>query len=176
MSAEVLSSERIFQGPVFSIRRDRVKMHDARETTYDVVEHNGSVTIIPFDDQDRLWFVRQYRHAVGDTVLEFPAGTLEEGEEPAACARRECREEIGLEPEELLHLSSVFLAPGYSSERSHLFLATGLQEAPLPTDHDEDIETVPIPVQDVYDLIAEGGLRDAKSLCALLLVLPLVDT
>ncbi len=175
MTADVLASERIYQGSVFAVRRDRVKFEDGRETSFDVVEHNGSVTLIPTDDQNRLWFVRQYRHPVGATVLEFPAGTLERGEDPMQCARRECREEIGMEPGELVELSSVFLAPGYSSERSYLFLASDLKEAPLPTDLDEDLEIVPIPIDDVYDLIAEGGLRDAKTLCALLLALPLLD-
>lgn len=175
MTVDILSSERIFQGRVFAVRRDTVRFEDGRETIFDLVEHNGSVTIIPIDEQDRLWFVRQYRHPVGDTVLEFPAGTLQGGEDPVQCARRECREEIGMQPGELLVLSSVFLAPGYSTERSHLFLASDLNEAPLPTDRDEDIETVPIPLEDVYDLIAEGGLQDAKTLCALLLALPIVD-
>ena len=151
MSAEVLSSKTIFEGRVFRIRRDEVRFEDGRETHYDVVEHNGSVTLVPIDEQGRLWFVRQYRYPVDTAPLEFPAGTLEAEEDPAVCARRECREEIGMDPGTLDELATVFLAPGYSSERSHLYLATDLEPAPLEGDVDEDIQIVKFSISEVYE-------------------------
>lgn len=175
MSAEVLTSELIFQGRVFRVRRDQVRFEDGRETHYDLVEHNGSVTLVPLDEQDQLWFVRQYRHPVGTAPLEFPAGTLEAQEDPAVCARRECREEIGMNPGTLEELATIFLAPGYSSERSHLYLASDLQPAPVEADTDEDIEIVKFSVPEVYEAIADGQIRDAKTLSALFLALPLMD-
>lgn len=175
MSVKVLSSETIFKGRVFKVRRDEIRFADGRETHYDVVVHNGSVTLVPVDVQDRLWFVRQYRHPLDTAPLEFPAGTLEAGEDPAVCARRECREEIGMDPGMLEELATVFLAPGYSSERSHLYLASDLEPAPLESDIDEDIQIVKFSVSEVYEAIADGQIRDAKTLSALLLALPLFD-
>lgn len=175
MSAEVLSSELIFEGRVFRIRRDQVRFEGGRETHYDVVEHNGSVTMVPVDEQDRLWFVRQYRHPVGTAPLEFPAGTLDAGEDPATCARRECREEIGMRPGALEEIATVFLAPGYSSERSHLYLAYDLEPAPLKGDVDEDIQIVKFSISDAYEAIADGQIRDAKTLSALFLARPLLE-
>jgi ADP-ribose pyrophosphatase len=175
MQVETLQSEAVFEGKVFRVRRDRVRYLGGAEADFDVVEHPGAVTMVPIDDEGRMWFVRQYRHPVGTSLLEFPAGTLEDKEDPEACARRECREEIGVEPGELLLLGSCYLAPGYSSELNHLFLARDLQASPLAGDEHEDIEIEIFTVDEVYDLIASGGLQDAKTLAALLLALPLVD-
>lgn len=175
MAAEIISSEQLFEGRVFRVRRDQVRFDDGRETVYDLVKHNGSVTLIPLDGDDNLWFVQQYRHPVAATVLEFPAGTLEKDEAPEACARRECREEIGMDPGELTELSTILLAPGYSSERSHLFLATELEPAPLDGDEEEDIKVYKVPLADVHDMIAAGEIRDAKTLVGLLLALPILD-
>lgn len=172
---ELLASEELFAGPIFRVRRDRIRTPEGEETLLDVVEHPGAVTMIPVDDEGQLWFVRQYRHPAGTTLLEFPAGTLEAGEPPQECARRECREEIGMEPSELDLLGSYYLAPGYSSEQNHLFLARGLTPAPLESDDDEAIEVERYTVDEVYDLIAGGTLRDAKTLAGLLLSLPLID-
>lgn len=175
MPVETLAEEYVFDGKVFRVRRDRVRYRDGEETHFDVVEHPGAVTMVPVDDQGQIWFVRQYRHPAGASLLEFPAGTLEEGEEPESCARRECREEIGVDPGELHLLGSFYLAPGYSSELNHLFLARDLQEAPLDSDEHEEISVEIYPVDEVYDLIASGALQDGKTLAGLLLALPLVD-
>lgn len=172
---ELLASEELFAGAVFRVRRDRIRTSEGQEALLDVVEHPGAVTIVPVDDEGRLWFVRQYRHPAGRTLLEFPAGTLEADEPPEECARRECREEIGMEPGEINLLGSYYLAPGYSSEENHLYLARDLTRAPLQGDEDEAIEVESYSVDEVYDLIAGGTLRDAKTLAGLLLSLPLID-
>jgi ADP-ribose pyrophosphatase len=135
----------------------------------EVVVHPGAVTIVPIDDQGRLWFVRQYRHAAGERLLELPAGTISPGETPEACAARECREEIGMAAARLIPLGGFFLAPGYSTEYMHLYLAQGLTPAPLAGDEDEDLELEVVPFQEVKDWISRGDVRDGKSLAALLL-------
>lgn len=172
---ELLESEELFAGPAFGVRRDRIRTEDGQETLRDVVDHPGAVTMVPVDDDGRLWFVRQYRHPTGEVLLEFPAGTLEEGESSQDCALRECREEIGMQPAQLDLLASFYLAPGYSSELNHLYLARGLTRAPLEGDEEETIEVERYTVDEVYDLIASGILRDAKTLAGLLLSLPLID-
>ncbi len=104
------------------------------------------MVILPVDDQGNLFFVRQYRHAAGLDLLELPAGTLDEGEAPEACARREVREETGMAAGKMEHLGGFYLAPGYSTEYMHVYLATGLHSDPLEADADEflTVEVIPL--------------------------------
>ncbi|MBU2611839.1 MAG: NUDIX hydrolase, partial [Chloroflexi bacterium] len=96
MPFELINSEIIYPGRAFTIRRDHLRLPDGRTTKFDIVEHHGSVVLIPIDEKGSLLFVRQFRHAAGKDLLELPAGTLDEGEAPEACARREVREETGM--------------------------------------------------------------------------------
>jgi ADP-ribose diphosphatase len=175
MDYQVTSSETVFKGKVFDIRRDVVVAPSGRTHVIDVVDHIGAVTMMPVDDQGRILFVRQYRHPTGGMILELPAGTLGPDEIPDDCAVRECREEVGMTPRRLIHLGDCFLAPGYSSEFNHMYLALELTPAPLPPDEDEDIRVEPVPLEDIPALLAGGDLRDGKSLAVLFLGLPLLD-
>jgi ADP-ribose pyrophosphatase len=116
MEFELIESEIVYPGRAFTIRRDLVRLPDGRTTKFDIVEHHGSVVLIPMDDKGNLLFVRQYRHAAGLDMLELPAGTLDEGELPEVCAARELREETGQAARNLEYLGGFFLAPGYSTE------------------------------------------------------------
>jgi ADP-ribose pyrophosphatase len=172
MGYQLLASETVFRGRVFDVHQDRVRLPDGAEVRLDVVAHHGAVTIIPLDDEGRMWFVRQYRHPAGRELLEFPAGVLNAGEDPQTAAQREIREEIGMRAAELRPIGEFFLAPGYSTEYMHVFLATGLSPDPLDMDEDERIELEKIPWRQVEQLARQGGLGDAKSLAALLLAQP----
>jgi ADP-ribose pyrophosphatase len=169
MEPTIQKSEILFSGHLVQLRRDEVLLPNGVAHSFEVVVHPGAVTLVPIDDQGRVWFVRQYRHATGERLLELPAGTLNPGEAPEACADRECREEIGMAASRLSPMGGFFLAPGYSTEYIHLFLAQGLSPAPLKGDEDEDLELEVVPFTEVKDWIARGDLRDAKSLAALLL-------
>lgn len=170
MVFERLQSEIIYPGRAFTIRRDRVRLPDGRTTNLDIVEHVGSVVILPVDEEGRLLFVRQYRHAAGLDLLELPAGTLNGDEAPEACARREVREETGMAAGQLEPLGGFYLAPGYSTEYMHVFLATDLYPAPLAADADEFLSVEKVPLAEALKLPARGLLPDAKSLAALFLV------
>lgn len=169
MKYQTLQSEPVYQGKAFRVRRDQVRLPDGQLTRLDIVEHIGAVTILPLDADGRIWFVRQYRHAAAQELLELPAGTLEPGEPPEACARREIREETGLAAGELHKLGEFFLAPGYSTEYMHVFLATDLHPDPLPGDQDEFLSVEARPAGEVFEMIARGEIQDAKTLAALLL-------
>lgn len=175
MAYKVQSSRVAFAGRVFSVRSDRVELPDGRTATLDIVDHGGAVVIVPVDGAGRLVLIRQYRHAAGRDLLEFPAGTLEEGEDPDLTAQRELREETGMAAERLEHLGSFFLAPGYSTEYMHVYLAAGLSDAPLPQDDDEILEIERWPLAELVETARSGGLADAKSLAALYLALPLLE-
>jgi ADP-ribose pyrophosphatase len=172
MTFKLIRSEVLLQGRVFKIRRDDVKTPDGRETKFDIVEHGGSVIIIPVDHEGNLLFVRQHRYAIGIDLLELPAGTRD-GDEPfAACAAREVREETGMEAGNLKKVGEFYLAPGYSTEYMEVFLATDLKENPLEADEDEFLTVVKIPVKEAILKAERGEMPDAKSLAALLLVRP----
>ncbi|HLO28341.1 MAG TPA: NUDIX hydrolase [Anaerolineales bacterium] len=169
MPFELIKSEILLQGRAFKIRRDYLKTPDGRETKLEIIEHGGSVVIIPVDDENNLLFVRQYRHAAGGDLLELPAGTRDEKEPFEVCAAREIREETGMEAAQLQKLGEFYLAPGYSTEFMVVFLATGLKENPLPADDDEFLEVEKIPVKRALEMAEHGAVPDAKSLAALLL-------
>jgi len=167
MAFDLVSSEVVFEGKVFDVRIDQVRFPDGHETRLDLVVHSGAVALIPRDEDGAIWFVRQYRHAASGHLLELPAGTLEPGEEPASAAARECREEIGMAPSRLEDLGGFYLAPGYSSEYMHVFLATDLKADPLAPDPDEILEIQKLSQQEVVAQIRGGGFQDAKTLAAL---------
>lgn len=169
MEFENISSEVKYQGRAFNVRRDQVRAPDGQILNLDIVEHIGAVTILPLDDQDQVWFVRQYRHASGRKLLELPAGTLTPGELPEDCAAREVREETGMAARRLVKLGSFFLAPGYSTEYMHVYLASDLYESPLPGDVDEFLSVEKIPLNHVRDLVSSGEIQDSKTLAALYL-------
>ena len=169
MPFELLRSEMLLKGRAFAIRRDWMKTPDGRETKYDIIEHGGSVVIVPLDAEGNLVFVRQYRHAAGHDLLELPAGTLDEGEQPEACAAREIREETGFAADKLVKLGEFYHAPGYSTEFMVVFMATDLRHDPLEADADEFLSVEKIPVQQALEMAEKGEIPDAKSLAALLL-------
>ncbi|MBN2149069.1 MAG: NUDIX hydrolase [Anaerolineales bacterium] len=175
MPFELLSSKNTYHGRAFSVRRDEIRLPDGALARLDIVEHVGAVTILPLDDQGQVWFVRQYRHAAGIELLELPAGTLEPGEDPQVCAHREIREETGMAAGRLQKIGEFFLAPGYSTEYMHVYLAQDLLHDPLPGDQDEFLSVERYPLAQVYAMLRNGEIRDAKTIAALSLAQPLID-
>ncbi len=171
-SFELIKSEPLFQGRAFKIRRDWLKTPDGRETKFDIVEHGGSVILLPIDEQGNLLFVRQYRHAAGTDLLELPAGTRDGNEPYEDCARREIREETGMAAGRLERIGDFYLAPGYSTEFMAVFLATELSHNPLEADEDEFLQIEKIPVKKAIEMAQRGEVPDAKSLAALFLARP----
>jgi ADP-ribose pyrophosphatase len=172
MDFETVSSEVVYQGRVFNVRRDHLRLPDGGLVKLDIVDHPGAVTMLPLDDEGRLWLVRQYRHSANRELLELPAGAMEAGEPPEACAYREVREEIGMSASQLVKVGEFFLAPGYSTEYMYVYLATGLKPDPLEADEDEFLIVETIPVAEVYRLAEEGVIQDSKTLAALFLARP----
>jgi ADP-ribose pyrophosphatase len=169
MPFELLRSEVLLKGRAFLIRRDHLKTPDGRETKLDIIEHGGSVILVPVDENGNLLFVRQYRHAAGMDLLELPAGTLEAGEDPAVCAARELREETGFAADKIEKIGDFYLAPGYSTEFMHVYLAQTLRHDPLEADADEFLSVEKVPVAEAFQMAEKGEMPDAKSLAALLL-------
>jgi len=175
MPFKLIKSEVLLQGRAFRIRRDTLKTPDDRETKFEIIEHGGSVVLIPVDENGEVLFVRQYRHAAGRDLLELPAGTRD-GDEPfEACASREIREETGMQAGKLEKVGEFYLAPGYSTEFMAVYLATDLKPNPLEADEDEFLTVEKIPVKKALALAEGGGVPDAKSLAALLMARPRLE-
>ena len=175
MPFELLKSDVLMKGRAFAIRRDTLKTPDGHETKFEIIEHGGSVVIIPVDENGNILLVRQYRHAAGGDLLELPAGTLDEDEEPEACAAREIREETNMAAGVLKKLGDFYLAPGYSTEFMHVFLATDLSYDPLEEDEDEFLSVESVPVAEAIQRAERGEIPDAKSLAALFLAKPSLE-
>jgi len=175
MKFETIHSEQMYQGRAFSVRQDRVRLPNEGETKLDIVEHVGAVTIMPIGENGNVWFVRQYRHAIGIEILELPAGTLEPGEPPEVCAERETREEIGMGAKKFQKIGAFYMAPGYSTEFMHVYLATNLFDAPLPGDKDEFLAIERIPIKQVLNMIQTGKFIDGKTLAVFQLAKPYLE-
>jgi ADP-ribose pyrophosphatase len=172
---ELIKSETLLQGRVFRIRRDYLKTPDGRETKFEIIEHGGSVIVIPVDEHGDMYFVRQYRHAAATSLLELPAGTRDGDEPYEVCAAREIREETGMEAGTLQKVGEFFLAPGYSSEFMEVYLATDLKPNPLEADDDEFLSVEKYPVKQALAMAERGEMPDAKSLAALLMAKPYLN-
>lgn len=146
----------------------RVPRSDGRVELRDMVVHPGSVVLLPLLDDGRIVMIRNRRFAIERTLLELPAGTLEEGEAPAACAARELAEETGFRALRLEPLLAFYPAPGTSSERMHLFLARGLSAGQQRLDPGEQIEVEPLSLGDALARIRSNEIEDAKTIAAVL--------
>ncbi len=169
MTYRTIESQMIYSGRVFDVQTDTLRTPEGSTMRVDLIKHAGAVAIIAIDARKKLLLVRQYRHPAGKALLELPAGTLEDDEHPEHCAQRESREEIGFEPGELTRIGGGFMAPGYSTEFIHFFLARGLKPAPLPQDKDEDIQVERVAFSDIPHLILSGQIEDVKTIAGLAL-------
>jgi ADP-ribose pyrophosphatase len=170
--AERLSSERVFNGKVFSVDRDRVKMPNGRTVTVEVVRHSKSVVLVPVPEPGHVILVRQYRYAVNAFLWELPAGSVDEGESPEQAAKRECHEEIGLVPSTVVRLSAMYPTPGYCDEEMVFFRVAGLEDTgeKAAVDEDEDIESKVFELREARDMIRRGEIVDMKTLVGLTLI------
>ena len=162
------NAEILLQARKFRVERRVQVLPDGRAHEREVVVHPGAVTILPILDDGRVCLIRNYRVAVGETLIELPAGTLDTGENPAETARRELIEETGFRAQNIEPLCEFFMSPGILSERMFVFVATGLQAGESALEAGEQIEPLLVSWEDAIKLIASGDIRDAKSIAALL--------
>ncbi len=164
---KTLSSQEIFKGRIVKLRVDQVLLPNGKQSTREVIEHRGAVAILALDADDNVIMVKQYRKPIEQVLLEIPAGTLEPNEEPLVCAQRELREETGYAAGKWQKIVSYYSAPGFTNEELHLFLATDLSSGEIEPDEDEFVETVAIPLQQAYQSIFDGQIKDSKSIIGL---------
>jgi ADP-ribose pyrophosphatase len=157
----------VHRGRSIVVQVERAELPGGRSVELDIVRHPGAAAVVPFEGDDVVLMIRQYRHAAGGTIWEVPAGKLD-GEAPEVCAARELEEEVGRRAGRIVPLASILTTPGFTDEVIHLFAAFDLAPVPQRLEHDEVIEVVPMPLEQALGLIWSGELRDAKSSLALL--------
>ncbi len=163
-----LHRDTVFSGRLFDVHVDRVRLANGAETERHIVEHPGSVVLVPVDG-DEVLLVRQYRHAAGRVLLELPAGTLEPGEPVDVTARRELAEEVGRAAERWTHLGTLLISPGFVTETMCFYLAENLRPAYAPADDDEDLEVVHLPWAEAVDRARRAAFDDVKTVAGVLM-------
>jgi ADP-ribose pyrophosphatase len=168
-TAERLSTERVFEGRVFAVDRDRVRLPHGRESTQDVVRHPKSVVIVPVPEPGHVVLIRQYRYAVNAWLWEVPAGSVDDGETPGQAAVRECHEEIGKVPATVVRLAALYPTPGYCDEEMVFFRVSGLADPTeaAAVDEDEDIEARTFELREAREMVRRGEIVDMKTIVAL---------
>lgn len=163
---EVIATERVYDGRVFGLRDDTVRMPDGSTVRRQVVEHPGAVAVLAFEGEEVL-LVEQYRHPAGEALLEVPAGTLEQGESPEACAARELEEETGFRAARLAPLGLLRPSPGICTEVIWLFEAAELAKTEARPEPDEELTLVRLPFDEALARAADGRITDGKTVACL---------
>jgi ADP-ribose pyrophosphatase len=165
MSSESGGGERRFR---LRLATELVTLPNGRRVELDIVHHPGAAAVVPFLSERDVLLIRQFRHAAGGTIFEVPAGKLDPGEPPEACAARELEEEAGQRAGRLEKLGWIWTTPGFTDEKIHLFAAFDCASVPRRPDDDEVIDVVRLTLEQALDLLWRGELHDAKSALALL--------
>lgn len=164
------SRQTIYEGRVFTVDAGTATLPDGRETQRDVVVHHGGVTIAAAVD-GQVVMIRQFRIAIGEHLLELPAGMIEGDEDPQMRAATELVEETGYRAKRLELVADYFVSPGYTTERMRIYLADDLRYVGQAPDGDEQVEVVLVPIDAARKMLATGEIRDAKSMIGLRLLL-----
>ena len=168
-----VKSNRVYTGRIVSLDVDVVRYPDGSVGELEMIRHPGASAVVPFlsdpkTDDPEVLLIRQYRYAAGGYMLEVPAGRLEAGEEPKDCAARELKEETGCTADQVEFLATIYTTPGFTDERIHLFMATGLTAGETNHEADEFLEPRPMPLSQALEKIQAGEIQDGKTVIALL--------
>lgn len=167
---KTIASETIYEGRVINLRKDEVLLSNGHVAHREIVEHRGAICVVVVGDDGKVMLVRQFRKPAEQALLELPAGSLEKDEDPLECAHRELLEECGLKAAQMTPLFQCYLAPGYSSEYMYGFVARELEKVEAQPEEDEILELESYTLEELLPMIADGRIRDAKTICGLLML------
>ena len=165
---ERLDRREVYRGRIVNLDLERVRLPTGAICELEILHHPGAAAVVPVDAEGRVLLVRQYRHATGGWLLEVPAGKLDAGEAPEACALREVEEETGFRAGRLVPMGWIWTTPGFTDERIWLFLARDLAPGRQDLQPDEALSVLSLPLDEAVGMAARGEIVDGKSVCALL--------
>ena len=163
-----LSGETVYKGKIVTLKVDEVEMPDGSLAERELVFHPGGVGVVAIDEDDRVVLVKQFRKPIEDAIYEIPAGKLDAGEDHRLCGMRELEEETGLKAEEFVYLGFIYPSPGFTDEKTHMYLATGLTQGETHPDPDEYLDIVRMPLNEVLSKIMKNEINDAKTVAGIL--------
>lgn len=168
-----VSSRRAYSGKIISLDVDTVRFPDGSQGELEMIRHPGASAVVPFlsdptADDPQVLLIHQYRYAAEGYLYEIPAGRLNPGEQPADCAERELKEETGCSAQRLEHLFTMYTTPGFTDEKIHVFMATGLIAGETKHEADEFLELQPMLLSRALQMVEAGEIRDGKTALALL--------
>jgi ADP-ribose pyrophosphatase len=169
MTTQNQTGKTVYSSNLFSVKHIEVVLPDGIRKTYELIDIQSAVTLLPVDGDNNVYFVEQFRIGANKTLLELPAGKIEHNEAPSLTAQRELREEIGMDAGKITPLGNFYMTPGYASEYMYSFLATGLFPSPLTPDADEFLKVRKIPLEKVMRMVDAGEFEDGKTLAVLML-------
>ena len=170
-----IASRRVYKGKVLDLDVDTVQFPDGSTGQLEMIRHPGASAVLPFASDPRgtdptILLIKQYRYAANGPLIEIPAGRLDQGEDPKACAERELLEEVGVKAARVERLTTIWTTPGFTDERIHLFWAADLTADKHSREPDEFIEVIPRTLSEALKLIRDGGIKDAKTVLCILFV------
>lgn len=163
---KTIATKQIFTGRIIDLQVDEVELPDGNLSTRELVKHPGAVAIIAVTKEKKLVLVRQYRKALDKTIVEIPAGKLEQGEDPKCCAERELEEETGYKSNGLQFVVSFYTSPGFADELVYIFFTNELETGQVNTDEDEFVEKLELSIEEALGLIETKEIHDAKTVYA----------
>lgn len=170
---KTISSEIKYKGKILNLRIDTVESVNG-ESTREIVEHSGGAVVLPLLPNKNVVMIRQFRKPLERDVLEIPAGKIEQGESPEETAFRELQEETGYKANNMTLLTKMYPSVGYSEELLYIYLATDLEPGETDFDENEDIDTYSYHIDDLYEMVMEGKIQDAKTQVAILMTVELL--
>ena len=166
MKEKTLNSQIVYDGKIITVRRDEVELANGRKSFREVVEHSGGVVIVALKG-DSILFVKQFRYPIKEVITELPAGKLEKGEDPDNACERELEEETGYRAKHWTSLGYIYTSIGFCDEKLYLYLAQELEFVGEHPDDGEILENYEYKIKDVEEMIQNGKINDAKTICAI---------
>lgn len=167
---KTIHTKKVYDGKIIKLRVDDVSLPDGKTSKRELLTHQGGVAVIPLTEDGKILFVKQYRKAIEKTLIEIPAGLIDEGEDPQTTAIRELEEETGYTTKKVIFVTSFYPSPGYTDELNYIYFTDQLEllQTNVPGDDDEFIEVVPLTLAEAKACVQEGTIHDAKTIYAIL--------
>lgn len=172
---KTIKKNTLFEGKIITVRSDDIQLPDGRPAFREIVEHPGGVCVAPITPEGNLIFVRQYRYAFSETIIELPAGKLEKGEDPFEAGKRELEEETGYVADSFVDCGKVYATPGYCSEIIHLYAAYNMHKTAMHLDDGEFLEVFEMPIGKAVEMVLNNEIRDGKTQILILKVAALME-